>query len=311
MSIETCFSQSRAEAITKSASRQTYYTIRLLVDRERVPDAYRAYGYFRWVDDILDAETGTMPEKLTFIQRQQSLLEACYCGEVQGALCAEEEMLVGLIHNDPDRNSGLYAYLSNMMGVMVFDVGRRGRLITRAELSEYSRLLATAVTEAMYYFIGHNEPVPCHPARYLAVTAAHITHMLRDVYEDAEAGYFNIPLEYLQKHGITAWDVESPLYRDWVRSRVRLAHRYFKEGRRRLGEVNNLRCRLAGCAYIARFEWMLKAIEKDDYCLRPEYPERKSLGAGLWMSWSALASLFALPRVKPAPQNPQRVERGS
>ena len=49
---------SPASSITKAASKQTYYTIRFLVDRERVDDAYRAYGYFRWVDDVLDAEFG-------------------------------------------------------------------------------------------------------------------------------------------------------------------------------------------------------------------------------------------------------------
>ena len=46
---------SPASSITKAASKQTYYTIRFLVDRERVEDAYRAYAYFRWVDDVLDA----------------------------------------------------------------------------------------------------------------------------------------------------------------------------------------------------------------------------------------------------------------
>ena len=56
-----------AATITKAASKQTYYTIRLFVDRGRVEDAYRAYGYFRWVDDVLDADvpsgddTGTKP----------------------------------------------------------------------------------------------------------------------------------------------------------------------------------------------------------------------------------------------------------
>ncbi len=47
-----------AIAITKAASKQTYATIRFLVDRERVNDAYLAYAYFRWVDDVLDAESG-------------------------------------------------------------------------------------------------------------------------------------------------------------------------------------------------------------------------------------------------------------
>ena len=51
----TSLEQKIAPAITKAASKQTYYTIRFLVDHDRVEDAYRAYAYFRWVDDTLDA----------------------------------------------------------------------------------------------------------------------------------------------------------------------------------------------------------------------------------------------------------------
>ena len=36
-----------AESITWAASKQTYLTIRYLVDRDRVADAYRTYAYFR------------------------------------------------------------------------------------------------------------------------------------------------------------------------------------------------------------------------------------------------------------------------
>ena len=45
---------SLATSITRAASKQTYYIVRFLVDRDRVPDAYQAYAYFRWVDDYLD-----------------------------------------------------------------------------------------------------------------------------------------------------------------------------------------------------------------------------------------------------------------
>ncbi len=187
-----------AAKITKSASKQTYYTIRFFADRGRVDDAYRAYGYFRWLDDVLDAEIGSKSEKIAFVNRQKSLLEACYRGEIPDGLCTEEWMLVDLVRNDTEKNSGLQSYLRNMMAIMVFDAERRGQAISQAELSGYSRALAVAVTEAMYYFIGHDDPSPNHEARYLAVTAAHIIHMLRDALEDTEAGYFNIPREYLQ-----------------------------------------------------------------------------------------------------------------
>ena len=84
---------------------------------------------------------------------------------------------------------------------------RRGRVITQAELSDYSRKLATAVTEAIYYFVGHGDPAPPDETRYLAVTAAHIIHMLRDAFEDTGAGYFNIPGEFLQATGYLSSEI--------------------------------------------------------------------------------------------------------
>ncbi len=300
-------SQSLAAAITRSTSKQTYYTIRFFVDRERVADAYRAYGYFRWVDDILDAEspfgddTGTSAREArsAFINRQLSLLESCYRDEMPNELSNEEWMLVDLVHNDTETNSGLQAYLRNMMDVMIFDAQRRGQVISQSELSKYSHKLGIAVTEAMHYFIGHDNPSPRHEACYLAVTAAHITHMLRDTMEDIENGYFNIPREVLQVQGISPRDVKSQAYREWVCGRVQLAREYFKAGRECIAQVRNFRCRLAGYAYTARFEWMLRAIERDAYCLRSEYPQRKSLWTGLMMGWSTLMSMLASSRIKP------------
>lgn len=287
-----------AVEITRSASKQTYYTIRFLVDRDRVVDAYRAYGYFRWVDDVIDAEAGSKDKRIAFADRQKSLLDACYRGEIPNDLCDEEWMLVDLIHNDTEKNSGLQTYLHNMMDVMVFDALRRDEVISQTEISRYSHKLGKAVTEALYYFIGHDDPSPRHEARYLAVTASHITHMLRDAMEDVDSGYFNIPREYLQAHGISPRDVTSQAYREWVCGRVQLARGYFELARECTSQIRNLRCRLAGYAYTARFEWMLRAIERDDYYLRSEYPERKRFAAGFWMIWQILTSMFAIPIFK-------------
>lgn len=282
----------QAAAITKAASLQTYHTIRLFVDRDRAADAYRAYGYFRWVDDALDDGENTKPERVAFANRQKSLLETCYRRETMELLHPEEQMLVDMVAGDVETNSGLRIYLCNMMDVMLFDVERRGQVIAQAQLNDYSHKLARAVTEALYHFIGHDTPTPICDARYLAVTAAHITHMLRDCLEDAQNGYFNIPREVLEARGIAPQEVTSPAYRAWVCERVQLARRYFQIGRECTARVRHWRCRLAGYAYIARFEWMLDAIARDNYYLKAAYPERKSPQAGLWMGWSALASMF-------------------
>lgn len=281
-----------AESITRAASTQTYYTIRFLADRERVANAYRAYAYFRWVDDVLDAQDSSGVTRHAFVKRQQALLDGCYTGQSPRELCPEEEMLIRLVQSDTETDSGLQFYLRNMMAVMVFDVKRRGRLISQSELNEYTSWLAGAVTEAMHYFIGHGCYAPHGEVRTMAVTAAHITHMLRDTVDDTQAGYFNVPREVLEAGYITPLDLQSDAYRAWVRSRVDLARLYFKRGRDHLNRVANPRCRFAGLAYAARFEWLLSTIEQEGYRLRPHYNERKSIGTGLQMAWLAVVPLI-------------------
>jgi phytoene/squalene synthetase len=293
---------SPASSITRAASKQTYYTIRFLVDRDRIEAAYRAYAYFRWVDDVLDADPGSKSvlseaeasKRKAFLERQKSLLESCYRGELPRDVNIQEKMLVELVQRDHAKNSGLEAYLRNMMLMMDFDVRRRGRLISQVELNEYTRWLASAVTEAMQYFIGHGAFAPHDETRYLAVAAAHITHMLRDTYDDVQAGYFNIPREVLEAGHIGPQDVHSAAYRAWVRSRVGLARQYFEAGRVYFRRVQNPRHRLAGFAYMARFELLLETIEREGYILRPRYNERKSMGTGLRMGWLVLSSMINL-----------------
>ena len=293
---------SLAASITKASSKQTYYTIRFLADGDRVEDAYRAYAYFRWVDDILDVSTDSRTARLAFINRQRTLLEQGYRGELTSDICPEEAMLFDLIRSDTEPNSGLQTYLRNMMAVMSFDAERRGNLVTQPELAQYTYWLASAVTEALHYFIGHGSYSPHGEMRYQAVTGAHITHMLRDTLEDAEAGYYNLPREWVTSHGVAPWDVKSNAYRDWVKEKVETARTCFKVGRAYLSGVESLRCRIAGYAYIRRFEIVLECIEREGCLLRADYPERKTLSCRIvmmvWALWMALKR--RVPASKPA-----------
>ena len=285
-------SDTLASLITKAASSQTYYTIRLLADRERVEDAYRAYAYFRWVDDTLDSDLLSDAQRTAFFERQEYLLEQCYRGTPPSDVDLEENLLAELVEHDPDKKSGLQIYLHNMMRVMEFDVTRRGRLISQHELHQYTRWLASAVTECIHYFVGHDDFSPKDATRYLAVSGAHIAHMLRDTFGDAKLGYYNIPREVLGVNHIGPLDVESDGYRTWVRSRVQLAREYLQAGKSYFARVESARCRLACFAYIARFEWLLATVEREGYLLRGSYAERKSMPSGLQIAWLTLASLL-------------------
>lgn len=295
--------ESIAHSITRAASTQTYYTVRYLVDRERVDDAYRAYAYFRWVDDVLDADSGSTTDRLSFLERQKSLLEMCYQGNPPSDVDMQENMLVELVQHDHEKNSGLQLYLRNMMQVMDFDARRRGQLTSQPELNEYTHWLAVAVMECIHYFIGHGEYAPRDETRYMAVSGAHIAHMLRDTFDDAAIGYYNIPQEVLHANHIEVKDVTADAYRTWVKSRVQLAREYFDSGKDYFSRVQSHRCRLACLAYIGRFEWLLDTIENEGYILRPQYNERKSATTALRMGISTFSSWVTQRRVKAIPRS--------
>lgn len=289
-------SSGSARSITRSASKQTYYTILLLADRDRVEDAFRSYAYLRWVDDVLDGDCCSAAERRSFLQRQRDLLENSYAGNIPRTETAEEELLVELVDNDRAPDSGLQCYLRTMMMVMDFDAGRRGRLISRAELNTYTRWLAVAVTENIHHFIGHGDHAPREESRYLAVSAAHITHMLRDTFDDMQAGYYNIPREVLEASHIGLQDVHSQPYRDWIKSRVELARGHFQAGKRYLAHVRSLRHRLAVLCYASRFEWLLESLETDGYWLRPEYARGHNAGTAVKMLGLLISSMLEQPR---------------
>ena len=96
-----------ASAMTKAASKQAYYTIRFLADRDLVDAAYWAYAYFRWVDDVIDAGLRSVSERIAFLERQTSFLEDCYSGSSPKNTSPEENMLVQLIRQDHGKNTGL------------------------------------------------------------------------------------------------------------------------------------------------------------------------------------------------------------
>jgi hypothetical protein len=270
-----------ASSINRSSSKQSYYTACLLVDKDLFDDCCRAYGYFRWVDDVIDLNAMPKEDRIAFIDRQLSLIDKLYRGEEPVDLCKEEKIIADLIWGDRCENSGLQSFVRNFMAILEFDAHRRESLIRQSKLDWYSDCLGKAVTDAIQYFIHNGFPYPDSPNRYLAAKAAHISHMLRDLVSDLDEGYFNIPREYLENHKIHPGDIHTPAFRAWVQDQVQLARRLFLEGKAYLDQLEVLRCKIAGYWYCVRFECVLDAIENDGYVLRARYTERRKFSTYL------------------------------
>lgn len=276
-----------ARVITQASSKQSYYTARLMVDQDLEIDCYRAYAYFRWVDDVVDIKCLNREARLAFIRRQKDLVERLYCAEYPPDLTPEEEIIADLIHNDRGECYRLRSYIRNFLAIIEFDADRKGRLITQSELNWYANTLGKAVTDGIQYFVCNGHRYPESENRYLAATGAHVVHMLRDLLEDVPEGYINIPAEEITTHNIDIQKPESEPFRTWVKSRVELARQYFAEGKKYLDELSVLRCRIVGYWYCARFETLLDTIEADGYVLKPSYPKPKKVVT--WLKFAGIA----------------------
>jgi phytoene/squalene synthetase len=274
-----------AQSITWTGSKQTYYTGRLMVDKDLVSDFNRAYAYFRWSDDMIDASSLSSDERIAFIKRQRDLIYRLYNHNRPDELTAEEEILADLICHDRGENSGLQSFIRNMFAIIEFDTYRKDRIINESELTWYTNSLAKSVTDGLQYFVGNGHPYPASDSRYSAALAAHITHLLRDMVHDTRDGFINIPREYLETHNIGPDNIQNPLYQAWVRARVELAREHFHQGKRYLGELDVLRTKIVGFWYCARFESVLNTIERDGYKLRDVYEERRKISTWLKIVW--------------------------
>jgi hypothetical protein len=317
MTVQLAVTAAPAAAITKGASRQSYLTIRWLADRAYRDDAFALYAYFRWLDDTVDERLADLDRRLAFVARQRDILARAADGATAADLSSldvspEEALLVGLARA-ANTDTDLLLSLRSMLDVMEFDARRRGRPVTQEELDAYTHDLAVAVTEALHHCIGHGCGCPRDESRYVAVTGAHVAHMLRDLAEDVAAGYLNLPAGLLPDEvqagaagaGALPSDtlleqLHSHAVRAWVKDRVELARSCFATGRRYLADVESARCRLAGHAYVARFEWVLDAIERDGYALRAAYPERATWRGGLAIAADGARSALAGRRARKA-----------
>jgi len=302
-------SESRAKLarrITWHESKQSYLTMRLLVDRGLVDDGYRAYAYFRWADDVVDKTLTTKEERVAFIQGQRSLIEGLYAGHRPADLQAEETLVADLIQHDRGYMSRLRSYIENFLAIIEFDAERKGRRITEAELGSYVNRLALAVTDAIQYFIKNGHPYPEEESRLAGARAAHITHMLRDLRKDLPAGYSNIPEEYLEKNGIRPEGIDSPAFLGWVKARVETAREEFRQGKVYIDGLDVLRTKIAAHWYCARFEHILDTIEKDGYHLRLGYAEKHEILAWLRMIWVAarVTAQHAISKMGKATRSP-------
>lgn len=192
----------RCAEVTRRSSSNFYYAF-MLLPNERRRALHAVYAFCRFVDDIADDESIREPAML--LQRWREELDRVYAGTPTRAISRALTDAIG-------RFSIPRAYFDDFISGMEMDLSRK-RYATFAELRLYCYRAASVVGLMCIEVFGYSNPAAKVYAENLGI-AFQLTNILRDVKEDAGRGRIYLPLEDLERFGVTEDEILRGVYND-------------------------------------------------------------------------------------------------
>lgn len=166
----------------------------LLLQGDRRSDALLFGAWCRLVDDIADGASLAPAMKVTALESWLRALSP----EHEGNLPEDFAEMIHRRNLDPEP-------LREIVRGMLMDCGRV-RFTTFGDLEHYCRRVASAVGLVSARIFGAEGPVVERYAEQLGI-ALQLTNILRDVGEDAAMDRIYLPLEDLERFGVTEKDI--------------------------------------------------------------------------------------------------------
>lgn len=245
-----------AEAVLAKASRENFPVALRVLPRETRERLQAVYGFARLVDDIGDCAPG---DRLALLDWVEADLERAYNGRAEHPLMQRLTPLVAAC--EVPRDPFLRLIEANRRDQ------RQGRYQTFEDLCEYCTFSATPVGELVLHVFG-----VCTPERLrlsdAVCTALQLVEHWQDVGEDYARGRIYVPLEDLERFGVSeaelAGDRPSESFRRLMAFEVGRARPLLASG---IPLVASLRghARLAVAGYVAGGKAALDAVERSGY----------------------------------------------
>jgi phytoene synthase len=190
----------RCAEVTRQSSSNFYYAF-MLLPAERRRALYAVYAFCRFVDDIADDGTAVAPGLL--LERWREELNRVYAGVADRPL---SRALAANVH----RFSIPQRYFEEVIDGVEMDLTRK-RYATFEELRLYCRRVASAVGLICIEIFGYQNPATRTYAEQLGL-AFQLTNIIRDVREDAARDRIYLPLEDLERFGVTEDEILKSAY---------------------------------------------------------------------------------------------------
>ncbi len=191
----------RCAEITRRASSNFYYAF-LLLSAERRRALYAVYAFCRFVDDVADEADGAAdPHQLLELWRGE--LDRVYRGAPTRAVSRALQSAVRMFRIARE-------HFEDVIAGVEMDLVHR-RYPTFDALRLYCYRVASAVGLICIEIFGYSNPGARTYAEDLGL-AFQLTNILRDVSEDAARGRIYLPLEDLNRFGVTEDEILGGVY---------------------------------------------------------------------------------------------------
>jgi squalene synthase HpnC len=211
---------------------ENFHVVSFLLPKHLHQDFYNVYSYCRWADDLGD-EIGDRGRSLELLDWWRGELEAMYAGQTRHPVFVA---LAGTVerHRIPSQP------FADLIQAFIQD-----QTVTRYQdwddLFGYCRFSANPVGRLVLYLCGYSDPLRQRFSD-ATCTALQLANFWQDVTVDLQKDRVYLPLEILDRHGVTVDDLFArrftPAFAEVMREVVEKARELFLEGLPLTGMVN-------------------------------------------------------------------------
>jgi phytoene synthase len=265
-----------ARMLTAHYSKSFYVSARML-PQERRWATYALYGFCRYADNLIDNPRSRtikeLEDEVNFISKE--LKTAYRTGESEHPIL-KSFIAVALMYGIP------IEYPLELLKGVLMDI-KTTRYQTFYDLYLFCYRVAGVVGLMMTYVLGFKSASAFHYAEKLGI-AMQLTNILRDIKEDKNMGRIYLPLEELDRFGVSEEDIinerMTPNFKRLMKFQVERAHQYYKEADNGI-PILERKAQFAIYSASKIYQGILRKIEARDYNSflgRVFVPQMKKIG---------------------------------